>query len=115
MKNNAAVLDALPQQTWSNVSIQYTPVGISELKSAEYTVLINSADYLWPDGSPRYVAVKGGQVIAVQTSHLGFCNMCVDSLWEGNLMGLYPGFIRNSCGNTVYDIPILVTPVEETA
>ena len=87
---------------WNGTPIVYEPYTVP---TYDGITLIPCLDYLWPDGTPRYVAIRNGEIIAVQTDYNGFCNMCVNPLWRNGGMRLFPPDYARVDGAKVYRVP----------
>jgi hypothetical protein len=88
---------------WSGQTIRYE----RQEPARDYAgvTLIHSSEYLTPAGEMRYVAIRAGEVIAVAIRE-GFCQMCVNPLFDGSMQGCFPYFEKPVNGRyTSYVIP----------
>jgi hypothetical protein len=90
---------------WNGTPIEYRE---HVLTPHQGVTLVPCIDYLWPDGALRYVAIRDGEIIAVEFARCGgFCNMVCNSLWKGeSLRAYFPDYARRN-GVQTYDIPFV--------
>lgn len=93
-------------KTWAGHPIVHHVVDIDSL-DPEITTLIMSSAYAGKHRvGARYVAIKAGRIFAVDSELIAvpdFCNMCVDTLWSGNVCLYAPYF--DSKGT--YNVPVV--------
>lgn len=91
-------------QTWQGHPIEYVQQAIPQ--NYDGVVLVKSTAYPWDNGDLRYVAIRNGLVIAVQTKREGFCNMCVNPCFDGGMRGYFPDFVHTG-GKISYRVPVV--------
>jgi hypothetical protein len=83
-----------------------TPIEYYEHAPAEVgTTFLSCLDYLWRGGTPRYVAIQGGKIVAVQVDSW-FCNQVVNPLFEGTTTLFAPHYERVA-EKLVYRVPFV--------
>ena len=98
---------ALRQFVWNGVPIRYEARDVDSFDQ-KFTTFILCVDYVREnDNFPRYAAVRGGKVVAVELSTAGnFANLVVDPLFKGNLCLLPPYYDRGR-GELEYVVPVI--------
>jgi hypothetical protein len=104
MKTTQITIEGMRTEVWNGTPIVYEEI---ELPKFDGAIFVLCADYKRAgDDFPRYVAIRDGEVVAVEIAS-GFCNMVVDPIFSNGSMMLLPPAYESRPTGQVYRVPVV--------